>query len=91
LIFDPRYRGESGGEQGSSETQAKLEDLAAALDFLSDLPDVDSDQRALMGICFGGSYVLRPAADDPPVGVVATTAAHLRDHAADVWWLGGDG
>jgi uncharacterized protein len=91
LIFDPRYRGESGGEPRCYENPlAKIEDLGAAFDFLSDRPDVDAERLALLGICFGGSYALRTAADDPRVGVVATVAAHLRDHAADVAWLGSE-
>jgi uncharacterized protein len=91
LIFDPRYRGESSGEPRCYENPlAKIEDLAAAFDYLSDAPDVDSDQLALLGICFGGSYALRAAADDARVRAVATAAAHLRDRAADTAWLGGE-
>jgi uncharacterized protein len=91
LVFDPRYRGESGGEPRCYENPlAKIEDLGAALDYLSDLSEVDSERLALVGICFGGSYVLRAAADDPRILAVATAAAHLRDHAADVAWLGSE-
>jgi fermentation-respiration switch protein FrsA (DUF1100 family) len=91
LIFDPRYRGESGGEPRCYENPlAKIEDLGAALDYLSELPEVDPERLTLMGICFGGSYVLRAAADDPRVQAVATAAAHLRDPAADVAWLGSE-
>jgi Dienelactone hydrolase family len=69
LIFDPRYRGESGGEPRCYENPiAKLEDLSAAFEFLSGRPDVDSERLALLGICFGGSYALRAAADDPASG-----------------------
>jgi hypothetical protein len=45
---------------------------------------------ALVGVCFGGSYALRAAADNPRIRAVATVAAHLRDRAADVAWLGGE-
>jgi uncharacterized protein len=91
LIFDPRYRGESGGEPRCYENPAsKLDDLSAALDFLGGRPDVDAERLVLVGICFGGSYVLAAAADDPRVRAVATVASHLRDDAADVGWLGGE-
>jgi fermentation-respiration switch protein FrsA (DUF1100 family) len=91
LIFDPRYRGESGGEPRCYENPlAKIEDLAAAFDYMSELPGVDSERLALVGICFGGSYALRAAADDPRIRAVATAAAHLRDRAADVAWLGSE-
>jgi uncharacterized protein len=91
LIFDPRYRGESGGEPRCYENPiAKLEDLSAAFDFVSDRSDVDSERLALLGICFGGSYALRAAADDPRIRVVATAAAHTRDRVSDVNWLGSE-
>jgi uncharacterized protein len=91
LIFDPRYRGESGGEPRCYENPiAKLEDLSAAFEFLSGRPDVDSERLALLGICFGGSYALRAAADDPRIRVVATAAAHTRDRVSDVNWLGSE-
>jgi uncharacterized protein len=44
---------------------------------------------ALLGICFGSSYALPVAADDPRVRAIATVAAHLRDRAADANWLVG--
>jgi dienelactone hydrolase/ketosteroid isomerase-like protein len=91
LIFDPRYRGESGGEPRCFESPAaKREDLRAALAYLSGLPEVDGTRLALLGICFGSSYVLPVAADDPRVRAVATVAAHLRDRTADVSWMGSE-
>jgi uncharacterized protein len=91
LIFDPRYRGESGGEPRCYESPlAKIEDLGAALDYLSELPEVDSQRLTLLGICFGASYALRAAADDLRVRAIATAAAHLRDPAADAAWLGSE-
>ena len=91
LIFDPRHRGESGGEPRCIESPAaKREDLQAALTYLSGLPAVDATRLAVLGICFGGSYVLPVAADDPRVRAVATVAAHLRDRTADVNWMGSE-
>ena len=91
LVFDPRYRGESGGEPRCYESpSAKQEDLRAALDYLASRPDIDPDRLALVGICFGGSYVLPVAAADPRAKAVATVAAHLRDRRADAGWLGSE-
>jgi uncharacterized protein len=91
LVFDPRYRGESGGEPRCYEDPvAKQEDLGAALDYLSSLPDVDGGRLVLLGICFGGSYALPVAAEDQRVQAVATVAAHLRDRPADIGWLGSE-
>jgi uncharacterized protein len=91
LVFDPRYRGESGGEPRCHESPAaKVEDLRAAVAFLSGLPTVDSDRLALIGICMGGGHALAAAADEPRVRAVATVAGHYRDPAADAQWLGGE-
>jgi len=89
--FDPRYRGESGGEPRCYEDpHAKIADVAAAFDYLSGRADIDSERLALMGICFGGSYALRAAADNSRIRAVVTVAAHLRDTAADLLWLGSE-
>jgi len=91
LIFDPRYRGESGGEPRCYENPAaKVEDLRAAVAFLSGLPEVDADRLALLGICMGGGHALAAAADEPRVRAVATVAGHYRDPSADAQWLGGE-
>lgn len=57
LVFDPRFRGESGGEPRCYEDPlAKIDDVHAAFDYLSSRSDVDSGRLALVGICFGGSF-----------------------------------
>ena len=92
LVFDPRYRGESGGEPRCYESPAaKGEDLVAALRYLAGEPGVDSERLAVLGICMGASHVLPVAATDPLVKAVATVAGHYRDPAADAQWLGGSG
>jgi fermentation-respiration switch protein FrsA (DUF1100 family) len=91
LIFDPRYRGESGGEPRCLEDPlAKVEDARAALRYLSERPDVDSQRLGLLGICMGASHALRVAVDEPLVGALATVTGHYRDHAGDVAWLGSE-
>src|SRR3954467_5851852 len=51
LIFDPRYRGESGGEPRCLEDPvAKVEDLRAAVSFLATRPEIDADRLAVVGI-----------------------------------------
>src|SRR5262245_54547943 len=81
LIFDPRYRGESGGEPRCYEVpHAKLADVAAAFDYLSGRADIDSERLALMGICFGGSYALRAAADNSRIRAVVTVGRASPRH-----------
>ena len=90
LIFDPRYRGESGGLPRCYENPAaKAADLTAALDYLAGRDDIDANRMAVLGICMGAGHVLPVAADNPLVGAVAAITGHYRDPAADAAWLGG--
>jgi uncharacterized protein len=91
LIFDPRFRGESGGQPRCYENPlAKVEDARAALRYLSELPAVDDGRLAMLGICMGSSHALRVAVDEPLVRAVATVTGHYRDPAADAAWLGSE-
>ncbi|RFU42259.1 alpha/beta hydrolase [Actinomadura logoneensis] len=90
LIFDPRYRGESGGEPRCLEDPvAKVEDLRAAVGYLAGRPEVDRGRLGVVGICMGGNTAVHAAADDPLIKVVAAVTPHFRNAAADAQWLGG--
>jgi fermentation-respiration switch protein FrsA (DUF1100 family) len=90
LIFDPRFRGESGGEPRCLEDPlAKVADARAAFDYLSGRQDVDR-KRLGLGVCMGASHALRAAAKEPLVRVLATVTGHYRDRAGDVAWLGSE-
>jgi len=92
LVFDPRFRGESGGEPRNLESpMAKVEDLRAAVDFLASRPNVDTKRIHLLGICQGSSEAVRAGADDPRVASLATVAGHYRDRIGDVEWLTEEG
>jgi dienelactone hydrolase len=91
LVFDPRFRGESGGEPRCYESPAaKVADLRSALRYLSGRPEIDSERLAVLGICMGASHVLPAAADDPLVRAVAMVTGQYRDAAADAAWLGSE-
>jgi fermentation-respiration switch protein FrsA (DUF1100 family) len=91
LTFDPRYRGESGGEPRCLEDPAaKLADLRAAVAFLASRSDVDSGRLAVLGICMGGNSAVQAAADDPLVRAAAAVTPHFRNAEADALWLGGE-
>ncbi|WP_163273059.1 alpha/beta hydrolase [Chelativorans alearense] len=80
LAFDHRNFGESGGSiRQHEEPQKKLDDLAAAVSWLQDRPEVDPDRIGAVGICLGGSYALRFAAFDRRVKALATVAAAYLD------------
>ncbi len=92
LVFDPRYRGESGGEPRCWENpQAKVEDVHSAIYFLSMLPQVDSNHIFALAICQGSSEMLPAAADNPHIRALVTVAGHYRDHEGDIAWLTEDG
>ncbi|WP_433435456.1 alpha/beta hydrolase [Nonomuraea sp. CA-141351] len=90
LVFDPRYRGESGGEPRNLEDPvAKVADLRAAVEFLAGRPEADADRLAVIGICMGGNTAVHAAADDPGIRAVAAITPHMRNAEADAQWLGG--
>jgi fermentation-respiration switch protein FrsA (DUF1100 family) len=88
LAFDCRYRGESGGEPRALENPIhKVEDIQAAVDFISSLEEVDAQRIAGLGICQGSSEMIRAVAGDSRIRVGATVAGHYRDHEGDLAWL----
>ncbi|MCO6005401.1 alpha/beta hydrolase [Actinoallomurus purpureus] len=90
LIFDSRYRGESGGEPRCLEDPvAKVQDLRAAVGFLAARPDIDAGRVAVIGVCMGGNSAVHAAADDPLIRAVAAVTPHFRNADADAQWLGG--
>jgi fermentation-respiration switch protein FrsA (DUF1100 family) len=72
LAFDHRNYGESGGVVRQHEDSAgKLTDLRAAI---SHLRGRGFKRIGLAGICLGGGYALKAAAQDPRVAAVACVA-----------------
>ncbi len=91
LTFDPRFRGESGGEPRDLESpMAKVRDVQNAVRYLSALPTVDATRIAALAVCQGSSEMLRAAADEPRIRALATVAGHYRDHEGDLAWLGSE-
>lgn len=75
LTFDYRGHGYSEGERSRLVPQDEVEDVRAAVSYLTTLPEVDSDRIALVGWALGGGVVIAAAADDPHVRAVATCNA----------------
>lgn len=75
LAFDPSYTGESSGEpRNVASPDINTEDFSAAVDFLSNQPDVDSDKIGIIGICGFGGFGLNAAAMDTRIkAIVAST------------------
>ena len=78
LAFDPSYTGESSGEpRRTASPDINTEDFMAAVDYLSQLENVDADRIGVIGICGWGGIALNAAAADPRIK--ATVASTMYD------------
>lgn len=78
LAFDPSYTGESSGEpRRTASPDINTEDFMAAVDYLSQLDNVDPERIGIIGICGWGGIALNAAAADPRIK--ATVASTMYD------------
>ena len=75
IAFDPSFTGESSGEpRDVYSLDINTEDFQAAVDYLSNLDEVDAARIGIIGICGWGGIALNAAANDPRIkGTVAST------------------
>ena len=68
IAFDPSYTGESGGEpRRMASPDINTEDYLAAVDYLSNLDNVDAERIGIIAICGWGGMAINAAALDPRI------------------------
>ena len=77
IAFDPSYTGESSGEpRNVNSPDINIEDFQAAVDYLSNLDNVDPERIGIIGICGWGGMALQTACIDTRIKATVTSTMY---------------
>lgn len=80
LAFDFRNWGESGGNERQLENPTdKTQDIIAAANYLTTLPEVDANRIAGLGICASAGYMADAAVQSDDIKAIALVAPWLHN------------
>lgn len=89
LAIDNRHFGESTGEPRQYEhPPRKVEDVRAALSWLSQHPVIDPARLGAVGVCAGAGYMAGVVAEDPRVRAFGAVAGFFHDVDKQREWMG---
>lgn len=89
IAFDPRFHGESEGIPRRFESRtAKVQDLKAVLDYLSQRPDVDASRLYVLGVCQGTNWAIEACTQDARVKALGLVAGHYLVPEVAAMYLG---
>ena len=76
LAYDASHQGESEGVLRYLENPTeRVEDIRSAVDYLTTLPQVDTEKIGVVGICAGGGFAVSAAQTEHRIKAVATASA----------------